>query len=225
LIIPIVSGGLITPAVVVVVAAFGVLAVISGDETPIRRVKPVSGPPRRWRSDALARAVEDIEARMDQAWMMLLDERRVKPGSVQEVDLAWQVADHPHEHDWKVVDAALHRLSCRDCKFALTTGPVTCRTCTYYHGLRFAAREVDRPHVHAGNEHAVRVAGAVARTRTRYSAHARVGYELVLPELLTGTVPTTVQAVAARAMINKLTPEECDQVTSLTDVEKRAHGR
>jgi hypothetical protein len=184
-----------------------------------------SRPPRRWRSEALARAVEAIEAGMDQAWATLLEQRAVQSNSREETDVAWLVADRPAEHDWRVVDAALDGLACPDCECQLTTGPVMCRTCTYYHGLRFAARELDRPHVQAGNEHALRVACAVARARTRYSAHARVGYELLLPLLLAGAGPTGAQAQTARALINKLTDEECDQVTSLSDVENRARGR
>jgi hypothetical protein len=97
--------------------------------------------------------------------------------------------------------------------------------CTYYHGMRFGAREVDRPNVPAGNEHAIRVAFAVARTRTRYSPRARVGYELLLPGVLAGALPTTPQAQAAKALINKLTPEECDQVTSMADVEDLTRDR
>jgi ribosomal protein L40E len=188
-------------------------------------VKPPSQPPFRWRSQALAQAVEDIETGMDEAWTTLLGERIVEPGSPEETNLAWLVADHPAGHDWRVVDAALDRLRCRDCGCELTRGPLTCRTCTHYHGLRFAARESDRPHVQAGNEHAVRVACAVARARARYSAHTRVSYELVLPDLLAGMVPTAAEAQAAGALINKLTPEECDQVASLADIEIQVRGR
>jgi hypothetical protein len=188
-------------------------------------VTAASRPPRRWRSEALARAVEQIEIGMDQAWATLLETTAVQAGSPEETDLAWLVADRPAEGDWRLVDAALDRLSCPDCECELTTGPVSCRTCTYYHGLRFAARELDRPHVQAGNEHAVRVASAVARARTRYSPHARAGYELLLPLLLAGAFPPSAQAQAARALINKLTDEECDQVTSMSDVENRARGR
>jgi hypothetical protein len=180
---------------------------------------------RRWRSEALARVVEEIEAGMDRAWATLLEHRAVQPGSPEETDLAWLVADHPSEHEWRVVDAAIDRLSCPGCEYQLATGPVSCRTCTYYHGLRFAARELDRPHVDAGNEHALRVACVVTRCRTRYSAHARVGYELLLPILLAGTAPTSAQAQADRTLINQLTDEECDQVTSMSDVENRVRGR
>jgi hypothetical protein len=188
-------------------------------------VSPQSRPPHRWRSEAVARAVAEIEIGIDEAWRGLLDQRAVQQGSPEEAQLAWLVADHPADHGWRVVDAALDRLWCRDCGCGLTTGPVTCRTCTHYHGTRFVAREFDRPHVRAGNDHALRVAWAVARARMRYSAHARVGYELILPDLLAGTAPTIAQAQAARALINKLTPEECDQVTNMADVESRVHDR
>jgi hypothetical protein len=91
--------------------------------------------------------------------------------------------------------------------------------------MRFGAREVDRPNVPAGNEHAIRVAFAVAHTRGRYSPRARVGYELLLPDLLAGTLPSTDQAQAAKALINKLTPQECDEVTSIAGVKDLTHNR
>ena len=103
----------------------------------------------------------------------------------------------------------------------LTTGPVDCGRCEYVHGMRFAAREVDRPDVPPGNEHAIRVASAVARTRDRYSPRARAGYELLLPALIAGELPTTPQAQAAKAAINRLTPAECDTVTTLDEVLRR----
>ena len=188
-------------------------------------MRSASRPPHRWRSEALARAVAEIETGIDRVWRGLLDERAVQPGSPQEAELAWLVADEPAEHEWRVVDAALDRLWCRDCGLGLTTGPVTCRTCTHYHGTRFVARELDRPYVPAGNDHALRVVWVVTQARMRYSAHARVGYELILPDLLAGTVPTSAQAQAARALINKLTDEECDQVTNMAEVETRVRGR
>ncbi|MEU4593623.1 hypothetical protein [Micromonospora aurantiaca (nom. illeg.)] len=91
--------------------------------------------------------------------------------------------------------------------------------------MRFGARERDRPHVPPGNEHALRVATAVTRSRHRYSPRARVGYELVLPDLLAGALPTTPQAQAAKAFINTLTDDECDRVVSLAEVVKLARGR
>lgn len=52
-----------------------------------------------------------------------------------------------------------------------------------------------------------------------------MGYELLLPALLAGDLPTTPQAQAAKALINRLTPEECDQVATFAEVERLAHSR
>ncbi|MEU2616361.1 hypothetical protein ABZ570_33090 [Micromonospora sp. NPDC007271] len=125
---------------------------------------------RAWRSTSLARTIGEIEAELDLAWARLLSELDVAPGSPDETALSWLVVENPAEHDWRIIDAALDRLTCTECGSTLTKGPATCQRCTYHHGLRFAAREVDRPNVPAGNEHAIRVSFAVARNRTRYSA-------------------------------------------------------
>lgn len=178
-----------------------------------------------WRSGVLAQTVSRLEAEIDQAWAELLAGMRIAPGSPDETALAWLVADDPGGRDWRVVDAALDRLVCTECAAVLTHGPADCGRCEYYNGMRFAAREVDRPNVPVGNEHAIRVALAVARTRDRYTARARVGYELALPGLVAGELPTTAQAQAAKALINRLTPEECDRVTTFADVERLARGR
>lgn len=178
-----------------------------------------------WRSPVLARTVSDIEAELDRAWVRLLGEMEVAAGSDAETALCWLVVDDPTAHEWRVVDAAIDRLRCPDCGAGLTRGPVTCQRCTYQHGMRFAGCEEDRPGVPPGNEHAIRVAFAVARARARYSPRARVGYELLLPDLVAGTLPTTRQAQAAKALINKLTPQECDRVTTLADVERLAATR
>jgi hypothetical protein len=178
-----------------------------------------------WRSDGLARVVARLEAELDAAWTSLLTGSGVEPGSSDEEALAWLVIVDPAHHDWRVVDAALDRLTCPACGCRIARGPADCDRCAYHHGVRFGARETDRPGVPAGNEHAVRVAFAVARFRDRYQPRARVGYELVLPALVAGDLPTTRQAQAAKALIDRLTPEECDRVTSFAEVERLARGR
>ncbi|GIH15744.1 hypothetical protein [Rugosimonospora africana] len=178
-----------------------------------------------WRSTTLARVIDRLETELARAWADLLTDQRIAAGSPDETALCWLVVEDPAAHDWRVVDAALDRLSCADCGHILTRGPAACERCGFHHNMRFGAREVDRAGVPPGNEHAIRVAFAVARARARYSPRARVGYELVLPALVAGALPTTPQAQAAKALINKLTPEECDRVTTLTEVERLAHGR
>ncbi len=73
-------------------------------------------------------------------------------------------------------------------------------------GFRFAAREVDRPGVPPGNEHAIRVASAVARTRDRYSPRARVGYELLLPDLIDGALPSTPAGAGVQGIDQQAVP-------------------
>lgn len=123
--------------------------------------------------------------------------------TVGETALGWLVADHPDEYDWRVVDAALDQLVCTECGSMLTRGPAACQRCTYYNEMRCAARETDRPNV--------------PRCRTRYTPQARVGYELALPALAGGNLPTTRDAQWAKALINKLTPEECDRVATFEE--------
>jgi hypothetical protein len=98
---------------------------------------------------------------------------------------------------------------------------VGCARCDQENAYRFAAREIDRPNVPPGNEHALRVASAVARTRHRYSPRARCGYELALPALLAGDLPTTAEAQAGKAVINRLSDAERESITSLADVMPR----
>ena len=120
-------------------------------------------------------AVREVEHSIDQAWSDL----RAEFGTTDEQELAELVLQDPTEFDWRVVDGALDRLTCDECGAHLGAGPQGCATCDLANGFRFAAREVDRPNVPPGNEHAIRVASAVARTRHRYSPRARCGYELV----------------------------------------------
>ncbi|MFI7247495.1 hypothetical protein [Micromonospora chalcea] len=181
--------------------------------------------PGSWRSPELAAAVIRLEGEIRDAWAQLRGELDVAAGSPEECELAWLVVDDPGAYDWRAVDGAVDRLTCPDCGARLTAGPVTCASCEFRHRMRFGARERDRPHVPPGNEHALRVATAVTRSRHRNSPRARVGYELVLPDLLAGVLPTTAQAQAAKALINRLTDDECDRVASLAEVEELARGR
>src|SRR5688500_18621854 len=116
-----------------------------------------------WRSEALARAVTEVEVSLAAAWDALLRQRGVEPGTATEQELSSAVADDPAGHDWPVYDAALLRLICAECGSPLAAGPPSCPQCELHVGLRFGAQETDRAGVPPGNEHAVRVASAVAR--------------------------------------------------------------
>jgi hypothetical protein len=67
-----------------------------------------------------------------------------------------------------------------------------------------------------------RLVGGRPHTRPIHTARPRAGYELLLPDLIDETLPTTPEAQAFKALINKLTPDQCERVTSVTEVEELA---
>ncbi|TDC22290.1 hypothetical protein [Kribbella albertanoniae] len=158
------------------------------------------------------RALQEIEDSIDNAWHTLCDESGVTPGTPEARELAEVVLQDTSEFDWRVVDGALKQLTCTECGSGLGAGPLGCTACDLANGFRFAAQETDRPGVQSRNEHALRVSSAVARTRHRYTPRARAGYEIALPDLLAGKIPTTPQAQRAKDRINQLTDHELEQL-------------
>jgi hypothetical protein len=181
-------------------------------------VEPGQSLPRGGRPAA---ALAEIEAGIEAAWQRFRATFDVVAGSEDETSLAEVVLQDPSEFEWRVVDGALNRLTCQECHSTLGAGPLGCHRCDQANGYRFAAKEIDRPHVPPGNEHALRVSSAVARTRHRYTPRARCGYELNLPGLLDGDMPTTAGAQAFKAAINKLDDAERESITSAAEVMRR----
>lgn len=170
------------------------------------------------RRGAPAHAYAAVRAGVEQAWAAALEEVGSSPDTADEVRFADAVVQDTSEFGWRVVDAALSRLRCADCGDELGGGPRDCARCELADGFRFAAVEVDAPGIPPGTEHATRVAYVVARHRHRYPPRARCGFEILLPELLAGRLPTTPQAQAARAAIDRLDDSEVETVTSLAEV-------
>ena len=133
--------------------------------------------------------MELIGAEVDRAWSRVCAVWGVETGSPQESDLARLVAEGPDQFEWRVVDAALDRLTCEGCGERLGAGARGCAPCDLADGFRYAAREVDRPGVPPGNEHAVRVAWAVAGHPHRVRPRAVCGTELGLHLLYAGVCP------------------------------------
>lgn len=155
-------------------------------------------------------ALRTVEASIAASWAAFCAEHEAFGPELAEI-----VLQNPAEFEWRVVDAALDQLACAECGSARGAGPVSCGACEFANGMRFGAIEVDRPNVPPGNEHAIRVSSAVARTRHRYLPRVRAGYEIVLPHLLDGKLPTTAQAQAGKAILNKLSDDELEALTSL----------
>jgi hypothetical protein len=51
-----------------------------------------------------------------------------------------------------------------------------------------------------------------------YTPRARCGYELFLPDLLAGALPTTVEAQRGKALINALTDDDLEHLITLADL-------
>ncbi|WP_327634212.1 hypothetical protein OHB24_30005 [Kribbella sp. NBC_00482] len=162
-------------------------------------------------------ALRRVEDSIDAAW----DSFCVESGGTAEArELAEVVLQDTSEFDWRIVDGALKQLTCPDCGSTLGAGDSGCPSCDKANGFRFAAQETDRPGVPPGNEHAIRVSSAVARTRHRHSPRARAGYELLLPDLLDGALPTTAQAQRAKHLINQLTDDELEHLITPADLQQ-----
>ncbi|MFE6307322.1 hypothetical protein [Nocardiopsis sp. NPDC057823] len=136
-------------------------------------------------------------------------------GGGDEVELAAMVADEPDRHDWRVVDAALDRLTCADCGERTGRGPLGCAPCDLAHGFRYVAIECDRPGVPPGNEHAVRVNVSVVRRPHVTSANELLLRRLMLPGLLVGLLPTTEEAQRLAAMARQVAGPERERTVEL----------
>lgn len=141
-----------------------------------------------------------MDAILEEEWDAFL----VREGLSDEPEVAALVAEEPDRYDWRVVDAALDRLVCSECGGPLSRGPVGCAPCELAHGFRYGAVETDRPGVRPGNEHAVRVNVSVVRRPQGISEREVLIRRLLLPGLLSGELPSTGQAQAARRRVDQM---------------------
>jgi hypothetical protein len=149
--------------------------------------------PRRIDHPRFRVALQEVENSIDTCWQAFREELGVTAGTPDERTLAETVMQDPSEFDWRIVDGALKQLTCNNCGSGLGTGPLGCPACDRANGYRFAGREVDRPGVPAGNEHAIRVSSA-------------------------GALPTTVEAQRGKALINALTDDDLEHLITLADL-------
>lgn len=144
-----------------------------------------------------------VDGIVERGWRAFLEREFGAVGPDEERAVAEMVVQEPDRHEWRVVDAAYDRLRCGECGDRLSRGPAGCGPCDLANGFRFVAIEIDRPGVPPGNEHALRVNVSVVRRPHWVSAAELLGRRLSLPVLLEGRLPTTAQAQAARALLNK----------------------
>jgi hypothetical protein len=143
-----------------------------------------------------------VDGIVEDAWREFVVREFGADRAVDERTVAEMVAEEPDRHDWRVVDAALDRLTCEECG-----GPLGrragCPRCDLAHGFRYAAVETDRPGVPRGNEHAIRVNVSVVRCPRGVSAPELLTRRLFLPALLAGFLPATEQAQRVGALAKR----------------------
>ncbi|MBE3009519.1 hypothetical protein IL992_09945 [Microbispora sp. NEAU-D428] len=149
------------------------------------------------------RCAELVDAIVEEGWRdVLLREFGDRVAPADERAIAEMVADEPDRHDWRVVDAALDRLTCAECGGPLGR-QAGCPRCDVANGIRYVARETDRPGVPPGNEHAIRVNVSVVRRPEGISVPEVLARRLLLPALLTGFLPTREQAQRLGALVKR----------------------
>lgn len=155
------------------------------------------------RAPECATCLRWIEDDITAAWQEALTEYGVTAGSTEERELAETIVADPRGVLWRVVDAALVRLTCPECGAALGNGPAGCVPCDTAHGNRWLGAEPDRPGVPRGNEHAIRVASTLPRVPHRFPAHTVRLYAALLPFTIAGDLPTTPQAQSIKSYVDK----------------------
>jgi ribosomal protein S27E len=131
-------------------------------------------------------------------WEAFLAAERIAPGGEDEVTMAGVVVAEVARHPWTIADFAMTRVYCAECGAELGGGPSECGSCAFAFGNLWA------PEHEAGatmNEHALRVGRWVVRHPHRHSATVAAGWRLNLPFLLTGGLPTTVEAQSLAAWL------------------------
>jgi hypothetical protein len=145
-------------------------------------------------------ALETLDGERAEAW-------RRHVGDAPDHDneaIARAILQDPSRHAWRLVDAAMERLPCRDCGQELGAGRRGCAPCDSADGYRFAAQEPDRPGVPPGNEHAIRVSSTILRIPRRYPAEAVRGNELMLPLFMVGEMPRREQKLRLDQVLKTL---------------------
>lgn len=135
-------------------------------------------------------------------WLVLLADEQIEPSSADETLLAQVVVAELLQHSWTVVDVAMTLVHCTAWGSELGGGPVDCGECTMAFRNVWADDVAASQQGHmTGNEHALRVGRWVLRYPHRHSQHAVAAWQLSMPRLLTGWLPTTQQAHHLMALV------------------------
>jgi hypothetical protein len=153
-------------------------------------------------------------------WQALLDQENIIAGSPGELELAEIVFAEGERHLWTLLDIALTRLRCDGCGHELGGGPSECSECAAAWGVTLWAETVaGRQGLVTGNEHALHVGRMILRHPHRHSENILAAWSRSMPRLLTGWLPSTVEAQHLMAEIKAGHIDEVD--AALFDLDRK----
>jgi hypothetical protein len=159
-------------------------------------------------------------------WNDLLAREQIGAGSEDELLLAQLVIAELDEHPWTVVDMAMCRVRCEECRHELGGGPPDCAACRFAFGnLWWHDIEAGRQGTMTMNEHALRVGRYVIRYPHRYSPAIARGWRMNMPRILLGWLPAGEDARHQATALKRGQPVDWDAVYRQIDAElNRAAG-
>jgi uncharacterized protein (UPF0212 family) len=129
-------------------------------------------------------------------WQALLEQEGIEIGSADETLLAQVVLAEVGRHPWTVMDIAMSLQRCSTCGNELGEAYKDCAECGQAFGSSIASEFGA-----TANEHALHIGRWVLRYPHRNSQNVVVAWRGTVPRLLTGWLPSTVEAQRAMALV------------------------
>jgi hypothetical protein len=122
-------------------------------------------------------------------WAALLEMEQIEGGTPDETLLAQVVIEESEQHPFTVVDMAMSLLTCGTCGNELGSYYKDCGEC----GMAFGSSLLSE-HGATANEHALHIGRWVLRHKHQHSKDSITGWQMTMPRILTGWLPSTADA-------------------------------
>jgi hypothetical protein len=139
---------------------------------------------------------EAVESLWLADWQALLEQEGIKGGSDDEPLLAQVVLTEFGRHPWTVLDIAMSLQRCNTCGGELGEAYKDCAECGQAFGSSIASEFGA-----TANEHALHIGRWVLRYPYRNSQNVVIAWRGTVPRLLTGWLPSTVEAQRMMALV------------------------
>ncbi|SHE40463.1 hypothetical protein SAMN05444392_101348 [Seinonella peptonophila] len=139
-----------------------------------------------------------------QDWYSLLEKEDIEIGSKFEKLLAEVIWGEMDQHPWTIVDSALSHLYCKVCSNELGSQIRKCYECeTVYNNIWGYDYEAMGQGMMMDHEHALRVGRWVLRFPHSHSKYSVVGWKFSIPLVLTGKLPSKIEAQQTMSWIKE----------------------